>query len=109
MKSTFQTLLTAVVLAVLVPTSPAQRLSESTGVNLFSNHCTSCHGAKLAAGTGGLRFCQASHDLQLAVAVWFAASGAIDQRAQARCNFYAAFAAGVAALCQRAQVFMLTC
>jgi polyvinyl alcohol dehydrogenase (cytochrome) len=26
----------------------AQRLSESTGVNLFSNHCTACHGAKPA-------------------------------------------------------------
>jgi polyvinyl alcohol dehydrogenase (cytochrome) len=31
-------------IALVVP-AEAQRLSESTGVNLFSNRCTSCHGA----------------------------------------------------------------
>lgn len=33
-------------LALLIRPAAAQRLSESTGVNLFSNHCTNCHGAK---------------------------------------------------------------
>jgi len=33
----------ALVLA-LTPTAAQQRLSESTGVNLFSNHCTKCRG-----------------------------------------------------------------
>src|SRR5213593_705012 len=33
------------ILALLVQSAPAQRLSESTGVNLFKNNCTSCHGA----------------------------------------------------------------
>jgi len=29
---------------MIAPVLPAQRLSESTGVNLFLNNCTSCHG-----------------------------------------------------------------
>lgn len=31
-------------LSIAVAVLPAQRLSESTGVNLFLNNCTSCHG-----------------------------------------------------------------
>src|ERR1044071_6937513 len=36
-----------VVTALLLPAAGAfaQRLSESTGVNLFKNNCTACHGA----------------------------------------------------------------
>jgi polyvinyl alcohol dehydrogenase (cytochrome) len=34
----------AAALLLLAPCGIAQRLSESTGVNLFKNHCTSCHG-----------------------------------------------------------------
>ena len=30
--------------AALAPLAPAQRLSESTGVNVFATHCTQCHG-----------------------------------------------------------------
>src|SRR3954467_9250327 len=32
------------VFALAMPCALAQRLSESTGVNLFKNNCTSCHG-----------------------------------------------------------------
>jgi polyvinyl alcohol dehydrogenase (cytochrome) len=35
-------------LSTWFPNANAQRLSESTGVNLFSTHCTGCHGLKLA-------------------------------------------------------------
>src|SRR5258708_838201 len=35
---------TLVLLPLSVPSAFAQRLSESTGVNLFKNNCTSCHG-----------------------------------------------------------------
>ena len=31
-------------LLLSAPCLHAQRLSESTGVNLFKTHCTSCHG-----------------------------------------------------------------
>jgi len=34
----------AALLVVLAHAGVAQRLSESTGVNLFKNNCTSCHG-----------------------------------------------------------------
>src|SRR5262245_41629300 len=34
----------AVLAVLLAPLAPAQRLSESTGVNLFKNNCLSCHG-----------------------------------------------------------------
>src|SRR5689334_5602391 len=48
MKTVSLACLAAATLAPLVPAAVAQRLSESTGVNLFSNRCTSCHGAKPA-------------------------------------------------------------
>jgi polyvinyl alcohol dehydrogenase (cytochrome) len=35
---------TLAILLLSVPCARAQRLSESTGVNLFKNNCTSCHG-----------------------------------------------------------------
>lgn len=31
-------------IVLLAPQGGAQRLSESTGINLFSSHCTQCHG-----------------------------------------------------------------
>src|SRR5215469_6289307 len=43
MKSRFLTFTCVAALSAL-PVAMAQRLSESTGVNLFANHCTSCHG-----------------------------------------------------------------
>src|SRR5689334_10362622 len=43
-------LLARAIFAVMITVSvlPAQRLSESTGVNLFLNNCMGCHGAALA-------------------------------------------------------------
>ena len=45
-----RTLVAKAIFAVLIMVSalPAQRLSESTGVNLFLNNCMSCHGSALA-------------------------------------------------------------
>ena len=43
-----RTFLGVAILALCISPGIAQRLSESTGVNLFSNHCTSCHGEKPA-------------------------------------------------------------
>jgi polyvinyl alcohol dehydrogenase (cytochrome) len=48
MKVFCRALIALAVLVLMMRTVEAQRLSESTGVNLFTNNCISCHGPKPA-------------------------------------------------------------